>query len=158
HSRSSTTPHAGRILHDRRHGNAHYGECTNQFATNYGNRGEQELFSLLVRLRQYRKTVIEGIEQLCQLKHVFREVGWLSRCNALPDYVRGLGSSQPELPDFVSAFAIQIACQVRGRNAALLGKIFGIDSCLPEDAAGAYNRILRVRTRFSLETERVFKV
>ena len=91
-------------LHYRRYRNTHDGESANQFTADDGDRGQQELLSHLIRLREDGIAVVERIEELRELKSMLGEVGWFGSRDALINYVRSLGRCEPELPDLVGAF------------------------------------------------------
>ena len=78
-------------LHYRRDGDAHDGECGDEFAADYGHRGQQESFSFLVGLAEDGMAMVEGVEELRQLENVLGEIRGFGGGDALVDDVGGLG-------------------------------------------------------------------
>src|SRR5579863_808502 len=95
-----------RILHDWRDSDTHNCQSSNQFPANHRNRGQQELFPLFVLFRKDGMTMIEGVEELGELKDMLGEKGGLSCGDALVNDRAGLRASEPELPDFVVFMSI----------------------------------------------------
>src|SRR5579872_3509681 len=104
--------------------------------------------------------VVERVEELSELKHMLCQIRWLGRRDALFDDRRRFRRCKPKFPDFVPRRPIE-----RGRN-VLRGEFCGhmlqerISVCarFTEDASGSYRGILRVRTSFAKEAERVLEV
>jgi hypothetical protein len=90
--KSAISNHKSRTsLHDGRDCDAHDRECGDEFAADYGDGGQQELFSFFVRLSEDGMAMVEGVEELRQLEDVFGEVGGLGGGDGLVDDVRGMG-------------------------------------------------------------------
>ena len=97
-------PRTVRTLHHRWDGDAHHGQSANQFAPDYCNSRQQEMFSSLIGLVQYWVAMIKGVEQLRQLERVLSQISGLSCGDALVDYVGCFRGGEPELPKLVSVF------------------------------------------------------
>src|SRR3981081_2311422 len=95
-------PRTVRTLHHRWDGDAHHGQSANQFAPDYCNSRQQEMFSPLIGLIQYWVAMIKGVEQLRQLECVLGQIGGLGCGDALVDYVGCFRGGEPELPKLVS--------------------------------------------------------
>ena len=57
-----SAPHE--FLHDRRYGDSHHSQRTDEFTANYGDCGQQELFSGFIGLAENGMAVIKGVEEL----------------------------------------------------------------------------------------------
>src|ERR1700730_1717671 len=104
--------------------------------------------------------MIKSIEELCQLKNVFRKIGRLGSCNALIDHVRRLRRRQPQLPDFVPFGAIQIVRKIIRRNVAsyVSTENVWIESTLPKNVACTNHRILCVRPGLTFKTQSLLEI
>ncbi len=110
--------------------------------------------------------VIKSVEKLGQLKRMFRQVSRLRSRNALAHSVRSLSGSKPQLPNLVAGWTIKISSKIRRlanilrRDAAshISTKTFRIKSTLAEDVRRPHDRVLYVRTGFTLEIQRILEV
>src|SRR5579885_70986 len=74
-----------RILHDRRNSNSQNPKGPYQLTPDDRNGQKKKLLSLFVLLAQDGVTVIEGVEELSELKHMLCQIRWLGRRDALFD-------------------------------------------------------------------------
>ena len=104
--------------------------------------------------------MIESIKKLCQLEGMLRQISWFGSSDALADNIRGLGRRQPKLPDIVASRAGEIVSKMLRRDAAsrVPAERSGIKSAFPENIRSAHDRVLRVRPRVTLETQRLFEI
>ena len=98
--------------------------------------------------------VIEVVEELRQLECMLGRVGWFGSGNALVDDGGGLRRRQPDFPDFVSRFALEIPVEIDGGSEHLLRS----DSGFAEDVGRPHDGVLSLGSGFAFEAESFFEV
>src|SRR6266403_4091882 len=108
---------------------------------------------------------------------MLRQVCRLGGRNTLAHDVRGLSGSQPESPNFIALGTVEISPKILAGDGArpispatgdtlavgvphrrIPTKRLRIKSTLAEDVRHAHNRVLDVRTGFTLEAQGIFEV
>src|SRR6266849_8159397 len=142
--------------HHRRNTDPHRAEYANQLAPNHGRGCQQKIPPPLIRFAQDWIAVIESVEKLRQLKRMLGKISRFGGRDALAYNIRGLSSRKPELPDVVIRFAVKELRKTFCRDAAcrVSAERIRIQSPFAENVGSADNRILRIRPRVALETQR----
>ena len=100
-------------LHHFRSADSQPCQRANQLPLRDRGRCQQKLLPLRIRFGQNVMLAIEIAELLRELKRMLRQIGRLSRGNALIEQQSRLCRPQPDLPDAVSIFARKIRRQHR---------------------------------------------